>query len=120
MGLFVMKICLKCNSKYDDKYKFCKRCGNTLSVVQKVRQSNVKFCPKCKLEYDNKYKFCKKCGYSLIVKGVRSSRSNMSLHNENKNENENKAILFYFYLFFFTVMILLAVFAQARVISPYH
>ena len=112
-----MKYCPKCNSKYDDKYRFCKRCGNTLSVVQKVRKSNVKFCPKCKLEYVNKYKFCKKCGCSLIIKGVQSSRSNMSLHNENKDEN--KAIVFYFNLFFFAVVILLVLFTKARVISPY-
>ena len=35
-----MKVCLNCKLKYDDSYKFCKKCGNTLSVYQSNKQNN--------------------------------------------------------------------------------
>lgn len=63
-----MKFCLKCNLEYNDKYNFCKKCGNSLSVVKSKKQDKVKVCPKCKLQYERNYKFCKKCGTVLKVR----------------------------------------------------
>lgn len=35
-----MKVCLNCKLKYEDSYKFCKKCGNTLLVFQPNKQNN--------------------------------------------------------------------------------
>lgn len=63
-----MKVCPKCKLNYDDEYRFCKKCGNELSVVSLKKQGNVKICPKCKLEFKGNFKFCKKCGSILKAK----------------------------------------------------
>ena len=52
-----MKKCLKCGTKYEDKFMFCPECG------EKLVPSNE--CPNCHLEVSPNAKFCPNCGTKL-------------------------------------------------------
>ena len=49
-----MKKCLKCGSKFDDRFQFCPECGGQLVPSNE--------CPNCHLELAPNAKFCPNCG----------------------------------------------------------
>jgi len=74
-----MLICSKCQIEYEEDKKFCKRCGNPLSIkeesssgFEEVPESEteklkgVRICPKCQAHFEGG-KYCRKCGSLLMV-----------------------------------------------------
>lgn len=51
------EICPKCNSKLDEKSKYCTNCGEQI-----IRN---KVCPNCNKEIKQNHKFCPNCGFTL-------------------------------------------------------
>ena len=59
-----MMICPKCNSHYNNNFKFCPYCGNEL--ITKKNNVRKMICPNCNRNYNNDYNFCPYCSEELI------------------------------------------------------
>lgn len=57
-----MKLCTKCNKKFDSDSNFCDECGSQLIDFE------IKYCPKCGAQCTSLDAFCKKCSNPLSVK----------------------------------------------------
>lgn len=57
-----MKLCTKCNKKFDDNSNFCDECGGQLVDFE------IKYCSKCGCQCTSLDTFCKNCGNPLSGK----------------------------------------------------
>ena len=56
-----MRSCKQCQTQNPNSAKFCKKCGQSMSVT---------ICPSCHRENDQDAKFCQECGSSLVELGI--------------------------------------------------
>lgn len=64
-----IRVCEKCNKKFDADYKSCPYCGSLKFVDYEVLEKKpTKVCAFCEKEYDVSYKSCPYCGSTKISK----------------------------------------------------
>ena len=64
-----IKVCEKCNKKYDNEYKSCPHCGSIKFVeYEDVEKTPKKLSAFCNKEYGLEYKSCPYCGSTKVIK----------------------------------------------------
>ncbi len=64
-----IRVCEKCNKKFDADYKSCPYCGSLKFFDYEVLEKKpTKVCAFCEKEYDVSYKSCPYCGSTKVVK----------------------------------------------------
>jgi ribosomal protein L40E len=79
-----MQTCKKCGVENSDHAKYCKKCGQGLSL---------KICPNCHKENDPDAQFCQECGKSLVdlSKSVATPETIFEPESENQKESNEPA-----------------------------
>lgn len=73
-----MKICPKCKIEFEDKFAFCKKCGDKLETKEEKL-----VCPSCGKEIQIKGGFCPFCGKSISEQKKIIDKHNQTSVNEN-------------------------------------
>lgn len=75
-----MKICSKCQLKYDEKFTFCQKCGNKLEISEEKP-----VCTNCGKEIDTDGEFCPYCGTIVVIKKVSDNQQHKTIQDTSEH-----------------------------------
>ena len=100
-----MKICVKCQLEYNDKYTFCQKCGCKLELKEEKNT-----CSNCGNVIETNGGFCPFCGASFVKADINQIKSSSTTVSANQEEPSKRSVFFIPGIVFIVILVAFFIF----------